>query len=363
MIIHLITILCSLCIQFVAIDFPIDYSVVNSQYQSIYDACISNIGGLDSKYGILIDRSGGAGTSYGFFYPVETIDGGNSIISVSNRTSTNINIITVNWYRWLCNSDGYPISGPAIVNIGTVGFVDDGNFTQFENIVYNSYYALPFDGVDTFYFSKNNEHLPPTDLDPSGKNDKPVDDTVLQSPGTSFTNNGLNSIFNLLNGVYNNIVSGFNGVFYYFQDIGGIISDGFGALGDSIFSAIGNFFAFPSSDELSAFFNDTKIVGDLYNTFSAQYNLFNDFYYDWTINNNDDFVIDLQFQFLSQTVGGSFSMRQIFGNSLKSVRDVTSVFIYLGSALFVLRAFPSILGNTSVVDGTDYSGGHGVGFH
>lgn len=197
-----------------------------------------------------------------------------------------------------------------------------------------------------------NSTSPPANLDFSGHSNAIVSSDALAAESGNFIQNILAKINNTINSIGSNIVSGFNGIFSLLGQINNNIGSLFGNFFSHIKEFFGDFFAFPTSDDLSLFLSDTKILGDLHNTFVEQYSLFSEFYYDWTINNNDDFVIDLTFPFLGSSVGGSFSMRSIFGNSLGTVRTVTSVFIYLGTALFILRAFPSILGNTSVIDET-----------
>lgn len=154
--INLFIFLLCLSVNFGTIEFPMNYTPVNNEFISIYTRCWENIVSigynLDPDIGILVDRSGGNGSSYGFFYPAEAFNGSQSSISCNGRNNSEINVVTTNWYRWICNSDGYPISGPSIVNIGSVGFYDYDNnsYTRYENIIYNGYYLLTFNGIDTF---------------------------------------------------------------------------------------------------------------------------------------------------------------------------------------------------------------------
>lgn len=164
--------------------------------------------------------------------------------------------------------------------------------------------------------SKNTEHLPPTDLDPSGKNDKPVNETILDGPdNNNFIQNSLNYISNFLNGIYNKVVEGFNGVFYYLH-----------------------YYTYvPSADEIVYAFNNS-LLGQNLHLFGDVETSFRD---NFIITTPDNFVINFSFPFMNKNIPFTMDFNGIFGAVLMSrVRKIITAFIYVSVVFMLIHDIP-----------------------
>ena len=149
----------SLCIQFAAVDYPIDYTQTCSDFYSFYTTVWENIVArgyaVDPDLGILVDRNGSdanGSASFAFYTPAEPFNNTQSSVSVTLRDDTTVSLSCVNWYRWLVNADGSINSGPTVSNISKAGYYLEGVYTwgNHNTIIYNSYYDLPYGNTSTF---------------------------------------------------------------------------------------------------------------------------------------------------------------------------------------------------------------------
>ena len=159
--ISLLTFICSLCVQFASVNYPVDIVALNESNYNLVNTMISSINNnfnysLDPQYAFVVNRNNSTYPYY-LFYPKELIDNSvSSSISASSRNDTYVTIVSTNFLRFQINASGGFATGttPSVNNIGNVYFSNTSN-----QLLYNAYYTLPIDDIDTFVV--DHQGLPP----------------------------------------------------------------------------------------------------------------------------------------------------------------------------------------------------------
>lgn len=203
--IQFLTLLCSLCIQFAAVDFPINYSVVNDSYASLTNTLYNDIQNrgftFDKKYMVVVgDVVQGNGGGYECFVPLEVLNGSNSSNSVTYRivyTDNNIslNVSTPGWVRFKYGTSLNFLFGG--YNEGSSNFSaqilnpNDSIPNYFTNgLLYDEYYSFSYQGIDTISWDVPSNPVVSFDGHATGWSDLLIEDengNVYTSLGHSLT--------------------------------------------------------------------------------------------------------------------------------------------------------------------------------
>ena len=136
--------------------YPMDYTEINTQYlstlQTLWQDALSRGYNINPQNCLLIYRANQTNTWY-LYFPLEPINQNQSTIQCTLRHENgNLKINMTNWGRLSYDVNlGYK-SYSADSSLGSCSVVGG---TSTNLIVYNAYYTLPYDNIDTFSWQSN----------------------------------------------------------------------------------------------------------------------------------------------------------------------------------------------------------------
>lgn len=350
MMIQIITLIISLIIQFGTV-FPIDYTGVNDQYADItdrlYNDVVSRGFSFDKKYCLIVGETSNFGAGYEVFVPLEVLNSSNSTISATYRNDYHINTINTGWIRFKYGSSfnflfgGYnEVANSLSFDLLGVGISENGA----GKLLYNEYYVLSYNDVDSFSFSSPLPPLPsfdghyePTDapenLDFAGHSNVNITTSNITTENGNIIQNILGKMNNAINSLGNIVASGFNGVY----SLLGQINNNIGSVFGNLFGKISYILYIPSADEIIATFN-SSLLGQNLHLFGDVENSVRD---NLIITTPDNFVINFSFMFFGNNIPFVLDMNGLFGSVLMSrLRSILTAFIYVGCVLLVIHELP-----------------------
>lgn len=153
--VYLFTLFTSLCLQFGAVDFPIDIISQNAAHETFVQTVVSNYNSTYNKSidykRVIITRRNNSTYPYYLWIPIELYDPNTtSSITCNSRTDTYCSISNVGWIRYqvMANATVPTSTSPnTSSSIGNLYYSDQVNNN---GLIYNGYYTLPINQVDTF---------------------------------------------------------------------------------------------------------------------------------------------------------------------------------------------------------------------
>lgn len=165
MIYYLLPFLTSFIIQFGAVTFPIDIVSQNAVHEVFAQTVVSNFNSTYNKsidYSrVIIVRRNNNTYPYYLWIPIELYDPNvTSSITINSRTDTYCSITNSGWIRYQVMSNGTVPTSTSPNTSSSIGNLYYSDSQVNNGLIYNGYYTLPINQVDTFIVSADEDLLP-----------------------------------------------------------------------------------------------------------------------------------------------------------------------------------------------------------